>query len=77
MCIRDRLQHLREFREIERKGEGREAGHPRHELRHELQPVSYTHLVGAGSGARLVQHDAAHVRARQELGDAADYGGER
>ncbi len=33
--------------------------------------------VGAGSGARLVQHDAAHVRTRQELGDAADYGGER
>ena len=33
--------------------------------------------VGASSGARLVQHDAAHVRTRQELGDAADYGGER
>jgi len=33
--------------------------------------------VGAGSGARLVQHDAAHVRTRQELGDAANYGGER
>ena len=70
------LQHLREFREIERKGEGREAGHPRHELRHELQRLAPHHhrrhrrryprevLAGLRHPPRL--HRADHHRQAEE-----------
>ena len=57
------LQHLREFREIERKGEGREAGHPRHELRHELQ--------------RLAPHHHRRQRRRHLPSPDADHGPRR